>query len=70
MSKSLDDLGELGARQFVRNKVCKILLNCSNKPDQSEKAIGEINSNIVEEFIAIAKDETNKILSELDKNLN
>ncbi|MEK6880422.1 MAG: hypothetical protein AABY22_12470 [Nanoarchaeota archaeon] len=63
-----EKLADFGIRQFVRNTICKVLLS-SDKSEESEQIIDDINEKLLKEFREIAKDESKKVFQELKEKL-
>ena len=54
-------------RQFVRNRVADILLEFAGIKVDPQEVIDKINSDIINEFVEIAKKEVDEFLKDLSK---
>jgi len=63
-----EKLADYGVRQFVRNRIVKVLLD-SSKQGKPERVILNMNEDILREFTLIAKDESKKMFDELREKL-
>ena len=66
----MDKIAELSARQYVRQSITEILLKFVGSKQNPQVVIDLINRKIIEDFIIIAKDETNKMLKELAEKIS
>lgn len=69
-----EKIAEIGVRQFVRNKMVAALVEFSKSDQGVEEFIDRLNFDILMDFRKLAKDESNKFMSQakelLKKNGN
>ncbi len=70
MNKDLNsEIADLGARQFVRNKILDILKECAGSGQEANKIINDINNKLVADFVIIARDESSKLFKQITEGM-